>query len=194
MNLSYYKTKLKAIDREMAEVMRQSTIEIDEMAKRLRELRADWASKYTAPTWNKLSVDRVQIQRLIAMERRKLDARKPTYSRKIHDWVQNYCRIHKGRYQVRAVGSKEEWLIVTNLPSHGRPTEHYALTALSPNKPVFTRQGRLTKAVLEQMVHVLEMSELPERFEGDGNTAAGDPALNSTIQQAPRNSDVSLAP
>ena len=186
MNLKYYKGKLRAIDREMETVKRHSTIEIDEAAKRLRELRIDWANRYTAPTLNKLALDRVQIQRLIAMERERLNAKKPTYSRDIWRWGESYCRTHEGRFRIRAVGNKEEWVILTKLPSHGRPTEHYGLWVLHPNRPLFTQQGRLTKAVLEQMIRSIEMSQPPAKREDIGSTPVGDPGMHPTTQTVPQ--------
>jgi hypothetical protein len=156
MNLKYYKTKIKAIDREMKSVKQNTTPEIEQTIQRLRELRENWARYYLCPNLNRLEEDRQQLFRLIESERKRLDANKAAIPDRIQSWFQNYCRTHKGRFKIRALGSSKEWVILTKLSSHSRPTEHYALMVLDWDRQLFTRQGRLTETALGQMIHSME--------------------------------------
>jgi hypothetical protein len=156
MNLRYYKSKIKAIDKEMESVRQNTTPEIEQTIQRLRELRENWARYYLCPNLNRLEADRQQLLRLIGMEKKRLNSKKPAYSERIQAWLQNYCRTHEGRYKIRVVGGNREWVILTKLSSHSRPTEHYALMVLDWDRALFTRQGRLTETVLREMIHLME--------------------------------------
>jgi hypothetical protein len=161
MNLRHYRDKIKAIEKEMEDVKRHTTPEIEQSIQRSRELRENWARCYLCPTLNRLEAGRQQILRLMEMERKRLGAKKPAFSESIQTWFQNYSRTHDGRYRIRAVGSSEEWVILTKLSSHGRPTEHLAYRVSEPEKTLFIRQGRLSNSVLGEMIQAIEATLIP---------------------------------
>jgi len=186
MNLKYYKEKIKAIEEEMESIKWHTTPEIEQTAQRLRELRENWSRQYTCPNLNRLEGDRQQLLRLIETERKRLAAKKPVVPEHIQSWVQNYCRTNKGKFRIRAVGGSREWVILTKVSSHGRPTEHYGLMVLEPDRHLFTRQGRLTETVLGEMIHLMEATCMSP--DGLKRVSAGlsDPASQPVEQYSPQ--------
>ena len=110
MRLSDYKYKLKQIGFQIDSVKRSSTPEIEDTAERLRELREYHSRTYLVPKLNELEAEQRQVKRLIAIEKKRLDAKKgfPTAAL---EWFERFKKDHKG-YRIRWAAG--DWIIVSN--------------------------------------------------------------------------------